>query len=771
MLFSFFGWRRGRILIFSVFKAIAFLIFVKAIVFPPHLQAQELEGRLQITGSNGQTLAYLSFQYGDQQGMSDENGVLELNYQPETSLRIQHLLTGTQTIAPDRLRNALQQEKLEVEINERMLQPVTVIEMRPRQGSESRLQVDADDRLTHDAGSFLQRDIAVSGIRKSGSYGFDPVIRGFKYDRLNVVIDGAQSVSAACPNRMDPPVSQVALNQMEAVEIIEGPHALRYGPVIGATINFISPRARFSDSLTFLGRAGSGYESNGGIQRYEAMGGLRSQNLEVKMHGSFSEGGDYSDGRGETVPSAFLRGSWGGALAYRLGDAHTMSLHMTRNEARDVAFAALPMDLREDRTTMAHLQHRYERPTKEGVLQHWHTTVYGSWVDHLMDNLQRPEAGRMADAQTEAQTRNYGGRTELRFDGARHWTYLGMDFRHEEATGTRFRTMRMGPMAGMTMEDNVWQDGRLRRAGLFTEHHRSLGAYQTVTSARLDWVRGTAGKTGEIPQQQYGQMDQTNLNPSLSVGAQRSLGRGYGIGVWMARSVRSAGLAERYIHFIPIGSDPYELIGNPQLQPEVNYQADLRFSYDRAHTHLSASGFVSRLDGFITSRIREDLSPRMRKAPGVRQFINLDRALMSGGSLRWRQYWASYLQTKMGLSYTHGVDLIRETPLPEIPPLEVQVQMGGHFFQQRLHPMVQLRHALRQGRQAGFFGESETPSFTVVDLVAGYRISEVVSAQAGVRNVLDEVYYEHLNRATVATDRPLFAPGRNLYLSLSAQLP
>lgn len=750
----------------------ALLLFAAAVACPPHLlQAQDVAGRLQMTGSGGRVLAYLSYQYGDQQGMTDENGVLELKYQPETTLRVQHLLIGTQSIAPERVRSGLKQGAIEIELDERMLQPVTVMEMRPRQGTDNRLQIDADDRLTHDAGSFLQRDIAVSGVRKSGSYGFDPVIRGFKYDRLNVVIDGAQCVSAACPNRMDPPVSQVALNQMEAVEIIEGPHALRYGPVIGATINFTSPQARFSDSLTLLGRASSGYETNGGIQRYEAMGGVRSQNLEVKMHGSFSEGGDYTDGRGEAVPSAFLRGSWGGALAYRLGNAHTVSLQMTRNEARDVAFAALPMDLREDHTTMAHLQHRYERPTEEGALQHWHTTVYGSWVDHLMDNLERPEAGRMADAETEAQTRNYGGRTELRFEGSRHWTYVGMDFRHEEATGTRFRTMRMGPMASMTMEDNVWQDGRLRRTGLFTEHHRSLGAYQTVASARLDWVQGAAGKTGEIPRQQYDQMGQTDLNPSLSVGAQRGLGRGYGLGLWMARSVRSAGLAERYIHFIPIGSDPYELIGNPQLRPEVNYQADLRLSYDRAHTHVSASGFVSYLDGFITSRIREDLSPRMRMAPGVRQFVNLDRALMSGGSLRWRQHWASYLQTQLGVSYTHGVDLVRETPLPEIPPLEVQLQWGGRFFQQRLHPMVQLRHALRQGRQADFFGESETPSFTVVDLVAGYRISEILSAQAGVRNLMDAVYYEHLNRATVAQDRPLFAPGRNLYLSLSAQLP
>jgi iron complex outermembrane receptor protein len=312
----------------------------------------------------------------------------------------------------------------------------------------------------------------------------------------------------------------------------------------------------------------------------------------------------------------------------------------------------------------------------------------------------------------------------------------------------------------------------LDRSGLFAEHHRRVGRYQLIASGRLDWVEGRAHRIAEGPAQEYNDMGRTDFNPSLSLGAQRKLGRGYSLGFWTARSVRSAGLAERYINFFPIGSDPYELIGNPDLEPEVNYQADLRLSRVRLQSRVEVSGFVSYLEGFISSRIREDLAPVMGMAPGVRQFVNIEEALMTGGEVRWRQQWSDGFHSRLGAVYTYGEDLTRNEPLPEVPPLELRAQFGGRLLENgKLHPMLHLRHALRQGRNAAFFGETETPAFTVVDAVVQYALNSRISLTAGVENLLDAHYYEHLNRATVAAQRPLFAPGRNAYLTLSARLP
>lgn len=66
------------------------------------------------------------------------------------------------------------------------------------------MEVRNSDKLSHDAGDFLSQSAFIGGIRKSGSYGFDPVLRGFKYDQINIVMDNGLSATAACPNRMDP---------------------------------------------------------------------------------------------------------------------------------------------------------------------------------------------------------------------------------------------------------------------------------------------------------------------------------------------------------------------------------------------------------------------------------------------------------------------------------------------------------------------------------------------------------------------------------------
>ncbi len=109
----------------------------------------------------------------------------------------------------------------------------------------------------------------MSAIPKGGNYGFDPVFRGFKYDQLNIVLNGAQGATAACPNRMDPPTSQMAPNVTERIEILKGPHALRYGNGFGGTINFVPEALQFNTGQEFYGRVSTGCETNGNVRRSE----------------------------------------------------------------------------------------------------------------------------------------------------------------------------------------------------------------------------------------------------------------------------------------------------------------------------------------------------------------------------------------------------------------------------------------------------------------------------------------------------------------------
>ena len=94
----------------------------------------------------------------------------------------------------------------------------------------------------------------------------------------------------------------------------------------------------------------------------------------------------------------------------------------------------------------------------------------------------------------------------------------------------------------------------------------------------------------------------------------------------------------------------------------------------------------------------------------------------------------------------------------------------GNYLDNSFHPDISFRHVLKQNRISNSFGESETPSFSIVDLSVRYQYNRTIGATFGVQNLLDETYYEHLSRSVKGIDKSIYAPGRNIYFSLTVDL-
>ncbi|MBK7408197.1 MAG: TonB-dependent receptor plug domain-containing protein [Saprospirales bacterium] len=279
-----------------------------------------------------------TFEYADQKGVSDKQGQIVLQFIEGEILVLSHSNYGTWALPSPQVEAAIQRGQIlreELWVN---LQPVTIIALRAKSDEKQTLDLDYQDKMAHDAGAILSQTAGIGAIRKSGSYGFDPVLRGFKYDQLNVVINGAQCASAACPNRMDPPTSQIAPNMADRIEILKGPHSLRYGSSFGGTINVIPAAPRFTDKTDVYGRLSGQYESNGGIVRSEGLLGMRGKKYDAGLFASWSQGNDYKAGDGVTIPADFLRGSFGANLGLKLSSQQLLTLSATRNLARDADF-------------------------------------------------------------------------------------------------------------------------------------------------------------------------------------------------------------------------------------------------------------------------------------------------------------------------------------------------------------------------------------------------------------------------------------------------
>jgi iron complex outermembrane recepter protein len=141
---------------------------------------------------------------------------------------------------------------------------------------------------------------------------------------------------------------------------------------------------------------------------------------------------------------------------------------------------------------------------------------------------------------------------------------------------------------------------------------------------------------------------------------------------------------------------------------------------------------------------------------------------MTGFEVNFSQSLPAQLQADVNIAYVFGKDLSDDKPLPEIPPLDMRIALSGNYFKHKFKPELSFRYVLEQDRINESFGENSTPEFVLIDIAMEYKINKAFRVKAGVKNLLDEAYYEHLSRAINGKpDQPLYAPGRNIFLTLN----
>ncbi|MCT4663763.1 MAG: TonB-dependent receptor [Flavobacteriales bacterium] len=731
------------------------------------LAAQDLKSLTLQDSETGNIITQATFEYGNQKGISDENGRFKINFDTKTLLQISHVVYGVNEYQPKEVKVFLEKGIILLTAKQENLYPVTVLSLRPKARKHEVLKLQSVDKLAFDGAEILKKSAVISGIKKSGSYGFDPVFRGFKYDQINIVTQGCQTASAACPNRMDPPTSQMSPNMIDRVEILKGPYALRFGTGLGATINYITKKGQFTPEMKWNGRASLGYQSNGNGLRSEISTGFSTKNIHLNFFGAFSKGDDYTDGRGEEVRSGYQRASYGLKGDFKLSSAHEIGLLASNNRASDVDFVALPMDLRSDDTWMLNLEHRWAFSGRK--LQNWKTNIYASLVDHLMDNHGNITKMSMVKAHTDAHTKNIGFRTEGTWKTTNGKWFGGADTRWENIAGTRFREMLMGPKKGKIMKDNVWQNGSILRSAIFVEYQGKQDVWEYVLSSRLAFNQSDANELAASFKNRFPEgVKEKQINPNISLGVHYSLNDYSKFSLWMAHVQRSGSITERFINSFPVGNDPYELVGNPIIKPEKNKQIDFGYEYQTEKTAIGATIYASYLSDYISSIIDPKLKPVMKMSPGVRVFSNIDQALRTGFEIQWKQALMENVHQEIQLAYTYGKDVNTDEALPEIAPLDMRYQLGAELMKGKIIPSLELRYVADQKRIATAFGETKTPSFFLMNLAVEYLPFKNARLKLGVDNLFNTAYYEHLNRSVRGTNNlSIYDMGRNIHAAFS----
>jgi outer membrane receptor protein involved in Fe transport len=216
------------------------------------------------------------------------------------------------------------------------------------------------------------------------------------------------------------------------------------------------------------------------------------------------------------------------------------------------------------------------------------------------------------------------------------------------------------------------------------------------------------------------------------------------------------------------------LVGDPHLNAEQAKQFDIGFNANYPKFRLNVSAFYSWIDNFITFN-------QNGAANQISQVVytNTPHATLAGGEIlaeydatKWLTpfFTVNYVQ---GRDLTHSVDPMspnlkssRTTgdtePLPGIPPLEMRYGFRVHEESKQPKWAVEflVRTVMQQGEAATSLGEQPTAGFTTLNLRSYWQATKKLLLTAGVENLLDKFYREHLDPQA---GNQLFRPGVNVY--------
>lgn len=640
----------------------------------------------------------------------------------------------------------------------------------------------------HDGADYLKTIPGFSVIRKGGTDG-DPVFRGMAGSRLNILLDGEQ-ILGGCGGRMDPPTAYVFPSSYDRITLLKGPQSVLYGPGTSAgTVLFERDFARRKES-------GAGFEGSamaGSFGRADVMGDVHGGSPDWYARGivTNSRANDYKDGNGTSVHSSYARWSANGAIGLTPNDSTRVELSMAKSDGH-AAYADRAVDGSKFTRDNVGLKADW-RNADHGLLEKVETQLYRNYIDHVMDSYSMRAGGNPAGmmAAMNPDRTTTGGRVvgTLNLSDVTQLK-LGLDAQSNVHTG---RTGAAPGYMGDYSQKARTEDANFQNSGLFGEATYQLGDdARIIGGLRADWWKAQDKRATVLA----GMMGMTaTANPTANHSRSDTLKSGfarYERGVLSNAGTFYAGVghAERF-------PDYWELINKETAttlssfdtaRPEKTTQLDIGMTYKQGDVSGSLSGFYNKITDFnlIEAGCKTDMANALvglasscamnNHAISMTRNIN---ATTWGGEASAAWQLATQWKLDGSLAYVRGSNDTDGTALAQISPLEGRV--GAAYDNGAWNVGGLLRMVAAQDRFDKFRGNiagqdiGRTAGFGILSLNATWRAIKGVQVSAGVDNLANRAYAEHISRAGAMvtgftqTTR-VNEMGRNLWLRASFKL-
>ncbi len=592
---------------------------------------------------------------------------------------------------------------------------------------------------------------------KRGGYAWEPMMNDMSSERLSVTIDGMR-IFGACTDKMDPITSYVDVSNLSDVHIASGQHGAEHGAVIGGAIDLKVEKSDFLPK-EWNGSVETGGETNNNAQIVGAELNYSDERFYIDSDIIYRKADNYVAGGGEEVAfSQFEKYNFSANAGYKVNKGQKLTATFIFDEARDVGYPALPMDVSLARAFIGSIG--WSQQKFLGDWTNWETKLYANTITHIMDDSQRPDVPIRMDMPGWSDT--YGYYSQARLKLGQHRLLAKLDGFYNRS------------LAEMTMYPNnsderemfmlTWPDVRTLNSGLYAEDMINFANSSLRLSARLA-VQGfnVADEFGlnslrifypEMAQRQ------TRLLKSVSTQYQKEFEK-IQLSTGISYGERAPSVSEGFGFYLFNSFDNHDYIGDPDLQNEKALEVNAKISVPLKKVKLGFEGNYFHTMDYIIGEIDPTLSVMTIGAEGVKVYRNLEYADLYNLTLDAEYEIIPALKATGLISYHRGTDQDGRN-LPFISPLayNVLVQYAKNGFS----GSVTMRGAAEQVHFNPEFGEDQTAAYTVFSFSLGKRFSignDNLFAKAGVENVFDEFYSTYTDWNNIPR------MGRNLFMTLS----
>ena len=610
-----------------------------------------------------------------------------------------------------------------------------------------------------------------------GAYAMEPQMDGFSGGQINVTIDGMK-MFGACTDRMDPVTSYIEPDNLESFSITHGTSGSRNGNTVGGSFDMVLSEPEIGLTRGMQVEAGLGYESvsnglnaNGSVE-------LNREKWAFRTSGTYRNHGSYVGGDGIKVPyTYFEKINLHSIVKYALKKNSTLRFDFLLDDARDVGYPALPMDVGEASARIYAIE--FERLDLSRTLSQLKAKIYYNSIYHLMDDSNRDSTFQLKD-----ETGAPGDTVYMRMDmpgwsntygfflegkaslGKNSQLYIKLDdyLNYSKASMTMFMNHPEYP-GEPPMYTETWPDVYRNVAGIYVMNKNRINRITYINvEGRLDVSQTRV--TSETGHKQFAifgydiNKGYLEAPKSLNISMDIRPGKMIQLDVGAGYAERLPTVSEQFGFFLFNAYDGYDYLGNPDINLErsLHFWGNMHFTWPELK--ISFRNRFSQVHDYIFGKIDPRIPPLNFYASGVKKYENIPTAVLYGTSLQVQWNPAEFLTLYTLLRYTYG-RTDEGDPLPLMPPLKntsickfekgaASIQMEGEF-------------SSAQNRVNSEFGEQPTPSFAIFNLRSSFRWgiqATLFELGAGIENIFNKVYSEHLDWGNY------LRPGRNIFLNL-----